>query len=328
MAPMLAAGPVEPFDDPGWIFELKWDGYRALAYCDPAAGRVRLLSRTGRDFTAEFPGLSGLAERVGGPCVLDGEIVAVAGGRPDFDALRTGAPPVFVAFDCLWRGGAGGDLRSEPWEARREALEAVDAPDPAGETGGPLHLSAVVPERGRALFAAVRQRGLEGVVAKRRGSAYRSGQRSPDWLKIKNVRRGEAIICGYTTGGRVVDGVRLGAFALGAYDEDGRLVYVGHVGTGFGGDEARAVLARLTPADRSPLEQPLPPDAAREPTRWVRPEVVCAIDYAAWTAGARLRHPSYRGLSPDTPPEACTVRKLARAGGAGAGRPDETEPAP
>lgn len=319
MAPMLAGGPVPPFDDPLWVFEVKWDGYRALAYCDPAAGSARVLSRTGRDLTPAFPALRALGERVAGPCVLDGEIVAVRDGRPDFEALRAGGAPQYVAFDCLWR--APRDLRDAPWEARRAALEAVVRP------GGPLHLPPAVPEQGRALFDAVRRRGLEGVMAKRRGSPYRSGVRTRDWLKIKNLRRGQAVLCGYTTGGgRVVDGVRLGAFVLGAYDGAGRLVYVGHVGTGFSADELRAILARLTPAERPPFEPPLAPEVARAPIQWVRPDQVCAIEYTGWTAGQRLRHPSYQGLRPDTSPETCTVARLAR-GGSGAGAP-EREPEP
>jgi bifunctional non-homologous end joining protein LigD len=245
---MLARLGDAAFDDPGWAFELKWDGYRALALI--TGDGTRLASRTGRDLTPAYPALANLRRAViAQEAILDGEIVVLdEEGRPDFGALQRGeGTPVYVAFDLLYADGAWTlDL---PWSERRALLEGVVSPQP----GPSLMRSDHVDERGTALFAAAEERGLEGIVAKRRSAPYRPGVRSEDWLKIKIRQEAVFEIGGYTLG----SGSRrhsLGAVVVGERTDEG-LVHRGQVGSGFGDASARALRERLDAlrVDESPF---------------------------------------------------------------------------
>lgn len=300
LRPMLATLADAPADDPGWAYELKWDGYRALALVT-SEGTV-LRSRTGRDFTAAYPALTDL--RHGLLCqeaVLDGEIVVLdAAGRPDFGALQNGRGPfTFVAFDLLYIDGEWID--GEPWDRRRDRLAAVVSPDsrPA------LMLSDHVVGTGRDLFALARENDLEGIIAKRRDAPYRAGRRTPDWLKVKTHREAEVVIGGFTEGAGSRRGT-VGALLVGEPGPDG-LTYLSHVGSGLTDAVARGLWDRLRASEipATPFANDVP--AAPAKPRWVRPEIACEVRYSERTSDGRLRAPVFRGLvhsadeAPDVP---------------------------
>jgi bifunctional non-homologous end joining protein LigD len=291
--PMLAT-PVDslpPGDD--WLFEVKWDGYRALATV--RGSDVSLTSRRGNDLTVRFSTVARAIERASRSpnVVLDGEICALdERGRPRFGNLQTGSGPlVFYAFDVLERDGES--LGGLPLQERREVLDGVIAPS---ET---VRVSPVFTD-GDALLTAVEEQGLEGVVAKRASSRYQAGKRTRDWLKVKTSGRQEFVVAGYTRG----EGRRAGSFGalvLGV-NEGGALRWAGNVGTGFTEDEIARVLGRLRPLEQkaSPFpDPPRMPRIRRGDVVWVEPEVVADVRFTEWTHEGRLRAPVYVGLRED-----------------------------
>lgn len=314
--PMMADAGHGAFDDADWRFEPKLDGIRTLAYVSTDA--TRLLSRSGRDHTENYPELANLARFVNAlQAVIDGEIVATDdNGRPSFQRLqqrmnlgspkeieraRRKIPVTLFAFDLLWLDGR--ELISLPVEERRELLEGV-----ATETDQ-LRLSVVVEGKGKAFFDSAKQLGFEGILAKRHGSVYRPGQRSKDWRKIKAVNSQECVILGWTpgTGSR---SSTFGALLVGAY-ADGELRWIGQVGTGFTEAVLDDLLQRL-----EALEEPKPSVAdpglkALKGARWVRPELVCEVEYLELTEGGKLRAPAFKGLRPDKLPADCLLEPPA-----------------
>lgn len=286
---MLACAAPAPFDSPRHLFEPKWDGYRCLAFV--GAGETRLQSRNLRDITGQFAGLARLHTRLQGrSAVVDGEITAWQEGRPSFSALQSGRGRlVFVAFDLLELEGR--ELLTCPLEVRRHALERV-VPTDGGDP--PLVLSPVVPERGRELFARAAELGLEGVVAKERGSPYLPGQRSRHWLKVKVRRTADCVIVGY----RLAPGGDLGSLVLAVPAGDGWKL-VGHVGTGWDRRTGAHILSLLRPA---PPVVKAPPDL-RHGVTWVEPRLVCSVAYLEVTGEGMLRHTSFIGLRRDLEPE-------------------------
>jgi bifunctional non-homologous end joining protein LigD len=294
----------------GWSFELKWDGVRALAVIRD--GKLRLSARSGAEITAAYPELAGLVE-VAPDAVLDGEIVALdPAGRPSFQALAermhvrdreraaqlaAAVPVTYMVFDLLRL--AGQDLTGQPYERRRAALEELA---PAGRHW-------LVPPRftdGPATLAAAEEHALEGVVAKRLGSRYRPGQRSPDWVKVKRDQTGDFVVGGWRPGER-----KLGALLVGVPAAGGGLAFRGRVGGGIGAAAERALLAALEPlrTDRSPFVDELAREDARE-ARWVRPELVVEVRYGQRTADGRLRFPRFVRLRPDKTPAECAPGDL------------------
>jgi bifunctional non-homologous end joining protein LigD len=304
--PMMAVLTAEPFDDDEWLFEVKWDGHRCLANLGSA---TRLTSRTTRDMTVQFPELIDMHRQLAARnAVVDGEIVALdRDGRPSFQRMQDrfhrtpeelarnkGRVPVqFLAFDLLWLDGQ--PLLELPLVERRARLVEVLV-----ETRD-IRLSQVVQGAGTDFFEQVRALELEGIVAKRAASPYRPGTRSHDWRKIKALCLQDCVIVGWTPGkgGR---SATLGSLLLAVYD-GGRLRYAGNVGTGF----THAFLADLQ-AQLVPLEVPRPMFEGFEGTprprgaRFVRPELVCEVEYLRWTEDNKLRASSFKGLRPDKPP--------------------------
>jgi bifunctional non-homologous end joining protein LigD len=304
--PMMAVLTGRPFDDDDWWFEVKWDGHRCLANLGQA---TRLTSRTRRDMTAQFPEFIDLHRQLAARnAVVDGEIVALdRDGRPSFERMQDrfhrdpdelarhkGRVPVqFLAFDLLWLDGR--PLLDLPLRERRARLDEVLV-----ETKD-VRLSQVVEGAGTAFFEQVKQLGLEGIVAKRAASPYRPGSRSPDWRKIKALCLQDCVIVGWTPGkgGR---SATLGSLLLAVYD-DGRLRYAGNVGTGF----THAFLAELL-EQLAALEVDRPQFEGFEGTprprgaRFVRPELVCEVEYLRWTEDGKLRASSFKGLRPDKLP--------------------------
>jgi bifunctional non-homologous end joining protein LigD len=299
--PMRATAADAPPAGNGWVFEPKWDGFRAIVTV--SGGEVTLTSRNGNDLTERFREVARAAAlAITTPdAVLDGEICALdEQGRSRFSLLQEGAGiPVLVLFDVL-------ELESEPvvdlpLAQRRERLEQIVDP-----SGGVL----VSPQfdDGAALLAAAREQGLEGVVAKRADSQYRPGRRSADWHKIKLRRTQEVVIAGYTRGqGRRASA--FGALVAGVHDAGG-LRWAGNVGTGFSEREIGRLLSVLRPLERadSPLaEVPRMPRVRASEVTWVEPKLVAEVEFAEWTHEGRLRAPSYLRLREDR--EAPEVRR-------------------
>ena len=299
--PMLATSVDAPFDDPAWLFELKWDGYRALAQID-RDGKLTLVSRNGKDFAAKFPEFASLAESfTERPVIVDGEIVVLdKKGRSSFGALQerldrfgrvnpSKFAVTFVVFDLLY--GNGRDLRKEPLEKRKAILESI-------LTGkGPVLFSKHVLGQGKQLFELAAERGLEGIIAKRRDSRYEE-RRSKAWLKIKTHLRQECVVGGWTEarGSRK----HFGALLLGVYDGKRNFVYVGSVGTGFDEKTLRGIHAQLKPLER--LKSPFAnPPKTETPAHWVKPELVAEVRFTEWTRDGVMRHPVFVGLRLDKP---------------------------
>ena len=302
--PMKATLAKLPSDDERWAYEIKWDGVRAIAYCEP--GHVRLESRNLREITGQYPEVGRIREAIGGESViLDGELVAFDGeGRPSFQRLqrrmhvasesevrrRMGDTPVtYVIFDLLYADGSV--LFERPYAERRERLAAFGLDGEAWQT------PAYHPGDGAALLAASKAQGLEGIVAKRLDSPYRPGKRGREWLKVKNHRSQELVVGGWLPGKGRREG-ELGALLVGYYD-DGELKYAGKVGTGFDAGTLRMLRERL-----GSLETQKSPFSGRQPERgsiFVEPKLVAEIEFGEWTNAGTLRHPSFKGLRDDKP---------------------------
>ena len=315
--PMLATATAKAFDDPDWLFEIKWDGYRAVAFIEN--GRVRLVSRNQNELTAQFSELGSLPQFVNAQrAILDGEIVALDDeGRPSFSLMqqrtgfqpgkrrvqrREGVPVIYYAFDLLYLDGL--DLRRVALEQRKQLLQDRI------KAGGVIQFSDHYAEKGLALFEAAKQRGLEGILAKKRSSVYQE-KRSSDWLKIKITQRQECVIGGYTD----PEGSReyFGALVLGLYDRKGRLIHVGQVGTGFDQKTLREMFARLQglKTKQNPFYGEI---GGLRKVHFVRPELVAEIKFAEWThesaeGGVKLRAPVFMGLRADKPAEECQLEE-------------------
>jgi bifunctional non-homologous end joining protein LigD len=308
LAPMLArSAPAAEVPEPAecWAFEVKWDGVRALAYCQP--GHLRLQSRNQNDITGSYPELRGLLAQLGmREAIFDGEIIAFgSGGRPSFEALQkrmhvastaavrrlaASTPVVYAIFDLLYLDGRL--LLELPYAERRRRLEALGLEGPAWRVPG-TH-----PGAGRELLEETRRQGLEGVVAKRLDSRYEPGRRSACWRKLKHTLRQELVIGGWLPGsGRRQE--RIGALLAGYHVAGARgLVFAGRVGTGFTERTLDELERRLAPLrrQRSPFRvgTRLPREAC-----FVSPELVAEIEFAEWTADGMMRAPSFKGLRDD-----------------------------
>lgn len=299
-----------PTDDADWSFEMKWDGVRAVVYLEPSkgSGGVRALTRNDRDVAAGYPELLDLADAIAPQrMVLDGELVAMdAEGRPSFGALqqrmhvtkpaqvallRREVPVTYLVFDLLHLDGRS--LLDLPYSHRRELLDGL------GLAGSSWAVPPAFPGPGADVLAAAKQRGLEGVVAKRLSSTYEPGKRSRSWVKVKLERMQEVVVIGWKPGEGRRDGT-IGSLLIAVHDGDGSLRYAGHVGTGFTDRMLDDLSAMLQPLrrDDSPTADEVPRLYARH-ALWVEPRVVGEVVFTEWTKDGRMRHPAWRGLRPD-----------------------------
>ncbi len=294
--PMQAASAEAPFSSAEYLFEVKWDGLRCIAFRDPD-GNVRLQDRGLNDLTAALPEVAQAARRIPPGSVVDGELVATdSDGRPDYPrlrrrlaggaALRDEIPTAYLAFDALYLEGK--PLIRQPVVRRRARLAK------AVETGGHLFVPDHIEEDGVELFEACLERGLEGVVAKHKQSPYVPGQRSPFWLKVKAVKSDDFVVIGWM-GERPFDALVVG------YHEDGRLLPCGTVGGGYDGEVELAIAQRLQElaTEESPLD---PRPVMVKPVHWVEPEMVVSVRYSEWSPDGTLRFPIFNGLRPEVDP--------------------------
>ncbi|GAA4461572.1 hypothetical protein GCM10023093_06440 [Nemorincola caseinilytica] len=302
--PMLAKLHEGAFDNEDWIFEIKWDGYRAVAEVDK--GNVRLYSRNGLSFETDYPIVYEALKKIKKQgLVLDGEIVALdENGKPSFQLLQqydSSTPLCYYVFDCLKVNGIS--IEDKPLLERKAILQKL-LPE-----SNIISYCDHVAARGKDFFKAVKTSGLEGMIAKRADSTYHEGTRSSSWLKVKHILTEEAVIAGYTAprGGRKL----FGALVLGVY-KNGKLVYIGHTGTGFDDKTLRQVYDRLQPlrTDTSPFGVRVPVNSA---VTWVVPRLVCNIKYTEVTEGGNRRHPVFMGLRVDK--EAQDVHEEVKDGG-------------
>lgn len=295
VVPMLCTLVQDPFDRTGWLFEIKWDGYRAIA--SKHADAVELYSRNHLDFSDKYPPVTTALETLKHDVILDGEIVAVdAEGVPHFEWLQNWhrdpqGSLQYQVFDILWCDGR--DVRTMPLLRRKALLKAV-LPESTV-----LRYSSDVETTGIQLFREMRRRGLEGMVAKRADSPYREAERGQDWLKVKTHLRQEVVIGGYTEprGSRKY----IGSLLVGVYDKDD-FVFVGHSGGGIPDMERKHLRDTLQRLERatSPFAIAPKPNA---PVHWVRPQVVCEMSFAEWTNDGLMRHPEFEGVRADKTPQ-------------------------
>jgi bifunctional non-homologous end joining protein LigD len=305
--PMKATLVDEPFDQPGWMYEIKWDGYRAVAILNE--GKATLTSRNNLVFE-QFQPINDLLESWEMNVVLDGEIVALnVQGTADFGALQNwrnkkNALLAFYVFDILWYNGR--DLTGLPLRSRREILDAVLPKDTEL-----IRPSQVFEVGGIEFFEAAKKMGLEGIIAKRSDSLYTSDARSREWLKVKAKRRQEVVIAGFTKNEGT--GKYFSALAIGVHDQKGVLRYIGKVGTGFNDARQKEMMQLFEPliTKESPFD--VEPDVD-EPSQfrprrlgakatWLKPLLVCEVEFAEITSDGKVRQASFKGMRTDKDPK-------------------------
>ncbi|MGE6355306.1 DNA ligase D [Flavobacterium sp. NPDC079362] len=301
--PMLATLVNEPFDDPYWSYEVKWDGYRALAYVQN--GLVAIASRNNKSFAAKYYPITATMEKWSIDAVLDGEILVIGrDGKANFSALQNWRSEAdghlaYYVFDLLWYNGR--DITALPLSQRQAILKEILPGD-----DDRIRLSQVFTSNGLDFFDAAKKMGLEGIMAKRMTSVYSPGARNKEWLKIKVNRRQEVVIAGYTKNDN--SSKQFSSLLLGVY-QNGVLEYVGKVGTGFSDKLQNEMMQEFTPliTDTIPFAKtpdinkpsrfrPNPPHAT---ATWLKPSLVCEVSFAEVTTDGVFRHPSFQGMRSD-----------------------------
>jgi len=304
MKPMLATLVDEPFDDPDWVYEVKWDGYRALGFC-LKNGDVQLLSRNNKQFNEKFYPIFEILQSWKQDIVVDGEILVINDkGIPNFGALQNWRSEadgelVYYVFDLIWYQGR--DFTTLPL-SERQAILALVLP----QQDDRVRLSQVFRSKGTEFFNAAAKMGLEGIMAKKSDSEYAKNNRSKDWLKIKTSKRQEVVIGGFT---KNEDSPRhFSSLLLGVY-ENGHLQYAGKVGTGFNQQGQQQMMAQFHPliTSKSPFQQVpelnkpsrFKPHPAKNEVTWLKPELVCEVSFAELTQDGVFRHPAFLGMRTD-----------------------------
>ena len=306
--PMLCTLVEDPFDREGWLFEIKWDGYRAVG--TKHGDELELYSRNHLDFSTKYTPVIEALHELKHDVILDGEVVVVDNnGVAHFEWLQNWHKQPqgnlqYHVFDILWCDGY--DVRTMPLIRRKALLQAVLPKSSV------LQFSDHVEAKGLNLFREMQRRGLEGMVAKNAHSEYREKIRGNDWLKIKTHLRQEVVIGGYTEprGGRKY----LGALLVGTYDDKGKFVYTGHSGGGIPDAQRKELQLRLAKLERktSPFATEPKPNA---PVHWVRPEIVCEMEFSEWTSEGYMRQPEFKGLRPDKKPTDVHREKAKKGSG-------------
>jgi bifunctional non-homologous end joining protein LigD len=301
--PMFATLTNKPFDKKNWIFELKWDGYRAMAYIKDA--KVQLKSRNNLSFNSKFAPIVEELSRYSFEAILDGEIIAVdADGKSDFQGLQNyqrtkEGTLIYYVFDILHLNGK--NLRNLPLSTRKKILKNIL---PAQKSI--IRYTDHIAEKGTKIFDLVKQQGIEGIIAKKQTSIYEPGKRVHNWQKIKAIKRQEAIIAGTTPpkGGRK----GFGSLVLGVYNDNQELVYIGQSGGGFNEKELSELSRKFKPfaVQKSPLKNP--PNI--KGITWLNPKFVCEVKFAEWTSEGIMRQPVFLGLRIDKNPKK-VVREFA-----------------
>lgn len=293
--PMLANTAAEPFDNPDWIFEIKYDGYRAIAEIE--SGKVNLYSRNKLSYIQKFAPIVQSLQKVPGNAVLDGEVVVVDElGHPHFQWLQDypeheKGELIYYVFDLLYFDGH--DLTSEPLVRRKELLKEILPPLPH------VKFSSHVERSGRALFQQAQELGIEGIMAKNANSKYQQGRRSDDWLKLKTQQRQEFIICGFTEpkGGRKY----LGSLIAGMY-KNGELIFIGHIGGISNSELIKKLHNKLSKITQKKCPFKTVP-VTNAPATWVKPKLVGEATFTNWTEEGQMRHPVFVGLREDKDPD-------------------------
>ncbi len=305
--PMLGGLARNAFDSSDHLFELKWDGMRALAFIE--GGTFKILSRNGREITSNFPELAELPSHVkSAPVIIDGEIVCLdEQNKPSFSRLqqrvqskrigirRTHAV-TFIAFDLLYRNGLS--VMKQPLVERKNLLADLLEPTEFAQA------CEFVENDGTAFFEATCALGLEGIMAKEKTGVYLPGQRSPQWLKVKRVRDSEFVIGGYSFGGARKE--LFSSLLLGLHDAEGHLNYVGSVGTGYSEAEAKRIFAVMKEIHIDARPFTSNPDVKRL-IHWCRPDLVCQVEYGEFTLDGKLRYPIFIGMREDKEAADCTL---------------------
>jgi bifunctional non-homologous end joining protein LigD len=300
LEPMLATLADGPFDDPEWLFEIKWDGYRLMVKIEN--GKARLISRNGLDVSKKYPEICKAFARIKKDAVIDGELVALGtDGKPSFQLMqnvqREKAALIFCAFDLPFYDAV--DMRAKPLIERKKMLKKI-LPKSAH-----IRYSDHVLKAGVDFFRVAEEQHLEGIMAKRADSEYLSGKRSRDWLKVKTVRRQEAVVIGYTTPRR--SRKYIGSLIL-AVRKGRSWYYVGHTGGGMGGTSLKDVYERLQPMKVEKSVASVPREVEKNAT-WVKPQIIVEVQFTEWTEGGHMRHPTVLGFRDDKKPQEITIEK-------------------
>ncbi len=310
--PMLTTLVDKPFDDPDWIFEVKWDGYRAIALMNGT--EVTLQSRNDKSFSEKFYSIYNTLVKWNLHAVLDGEIIVInETGTSNFGALQNWRSEadgelIFYIFDILWFDGH--DLKGLPLMKRREILKTLTIP------AENIRISEGFEQHGIELFESIKKIGLEGIIAKKKESAYHENDRTRDWLKIKSHQRQEVVIGGYTL--NEGSNKLFSSLLVGVY-KSGKFIYTGKIGTGFNRKMQEDLIKKFKPLITKSAPFTAIPDI-NKPSRfrpdppgakavWLKPKLICEVSFTEMTSDGVMRHPSYEGLRIDKKPESVQLEK-------------------
>ena len=305
--PMLATLTGEAFSGEQWIFENKFDGYRVIAAKQDG---IKLYSRNGNDFTERYHVIAGELSPINARFVIDGEVCyRQRNGKFNFQKLQHGSHNQdnlhYFVFDLLWLNGH--DLKELPLEERKKLLEIL-----LKNVSGHIHLAEYVQQEGERFFREIEKEKREGMIAKRFSGRYYPGERTREWLKVKTSHRQEMIICGYLPSEKEN---RIFSSLLCAVNRKGKLVYTGRVGTGFSGKLQKEIMGKMKKLERKKVPVDNPPSLKH--VHWLKPELICEVQFSSWTGDRIMRHPSFIALREDKQPGQIRIERPQPSGKAG-----------